>query len=43
MRLENIIMWDGERTDGDANKTPSEEKQKEANNILKNKNKMFIL
>jgi len=43
IRLENIIIWDGERTDGDANKTPREEKQKEANNIPRSKNKIFIL
>ena len=43
MRLENIIMWDGERTDGEANKTPSEEKQKEADNMPKSKDKMFRL
>ena len=30
MRLENIIIWEGERRDGDESKTPREEKQKEA-------------
>ena len=33
MRLENIIICDGVREDGEANRTPSEEKQKLAKTI----------
>ncbi len=42
-RLESIIICEGERTEGDAKKTPREPKQKEASNIPITKDKMFIL
>ncbi|MBA7595824.1 hypothetical protein ES703_02789 [subsurface metagenome] len=43
IRLENIIICDGERTDGDAKRTPREEKQKEANTTPVIKNSTFTL
>jgi len=42
-RLENIIIWEGERSDGEESKTPSEEKQKEDRRILGIKNTIFVL
>jgi hypothetical protein len=42
-RLENIIIWEGERRDGEESKTPSEEKQKEERRILGIKNTIFVL
>jgi len=43
IRLESIIIWEGERTEGDAKRTPREAKHKEANSIPRTKGKMFIL
>ena len=43
IRLESIIIWEGERIEGDAKRTPKEAKQKEASIIPITKGKILIL